>query len=294
MRYKKLTFGQAEVLVSATEEWVSKVKSFWGLLPKRQGPAPEYPDDDRTELPSDGTEAGRALARRVQGLGWYHTVELPHGVVTPGGFDHRPYLALYPIPARLDGLRVLDVATFDGFWAFEMERRGAAEVVAVDVPSLGACDLSPAVRGRFTPEELSREMGDRFRICHEALGSKVRREAISVYDLTPERLGTFDLVFTGDLLLHLRNPMKAVENIRGVTGKTAVFVDVFSPVLPGKLMAYESGATNTTWWVMSYGALEQIIRDAGFREVTAKGKFPVGYRGQAEQWMWHAAFEGVV
>ena len=36
-------------------------------------------------------------------------------------------------PQSLRGKRCLDVGTYDGFWAFEMERRGAAEVVAVDV-----------------------------------------------------------------------------------------------------------------------------------------------------------------
>jgi hypothetical protein len=39
----------------------------------------------------------------------------------------------YPIPEDLSGKRCLDVATMDGFWAFEMERRGAASVTALDL-----------------------------------------------------------------------------------------------------------------------------------------------------------------
>ena len=45
---------------------------------------------------------------------WYHTIELPGGVVTPGVYDHRPLLPHYGIPDDLTGKRVLDVATFDG------------------------------------------------------------------------------------------------------------------------------------------------------------------------------------
>ncbi len=74
-----------------------------------------------------------ALRRSVAQLQWYHTLELAPGVVTPGWLDHRPILERIPLPRRLDGMRCLDVATFNGFWAFEMERRGASEVVAVDV-----------------------------------------------------------------------------------------------------------------------------------------------------------------
>src|SRR5438105_15264493 len=64
---------------------------------------------------------------------WYHTIELAPEVVTPGWFDTRGIVDELPFPATLKGKRCLDVATFDGFWAFEMERRGAAEVHAIHV-----------------------------------------------------------------------------------------------------------------------------------------------------------------
>ena len=49
-----------------------------------------------------------------------------------GWFDLRPFVADYHLPERMDGMRVLDVGTWDGFWAFEFERRGA-EVVGLDI-----------------------------------------------------------------------------------------------------------------------------------------------------------------
>src|SRR5918992_453784 len=64
---------------------------------------------------------------------WYHTIELAPGVVTPGWFDTRGVVDQIPLPASLAGKRCLDIATFDGFWAFEMERRGAQDVTAIDI-----------------------------------------------------------------------------------------------------------------------------------------------------------------
>src|SRR3954465_3542410 len=60
---------------------------------------------------------------------WYHTIEVAPGVVTPGWFDLRPIVDLLPWP-DVRGKRCLDVGTADGFLAFELERRGAAEVGA--------------------------------------------------------------------------------------------------------------------------------------------------------------------
>src|SRR5882762_3529258 len=74
---------------------------------------------------------------------WYHTIELAPGLVTPGWFDTREVARELPIPETLAGMRCLDVATFDGFWAFEMERRGAEEVVAIDLLDLVGADWPP-------------------------------------------------------------------------------------------------------------------------------------------------------
>src|SRR5579884_3604587 len=76
---------------------------------------------------------GVDLHAQVKRIQWYHTLELAPGLVTPGWLDHRPIVRKVPLPQRLNGLRCLDVGTFNGFWAFEMERRGAREVIAIDI-----------------------------------------------------------------------------------------------------------------------------------------------------------------
>jgi tRNA (mo5U34)-methyltransferase len=65
---------------------------------------------------------------------WYHTLEPGPHVVTPGWFDLRPVVHRMPWP-DVRGARCLDIGTYDGFLAFELERRGAPEVIATDLGS---------------------------------------------------------------------------------------------------------------------------------------------------------------
>jgi tRNA (mo5U34)-methyltransferase len=92
------------------------------------------------------TEAEAARAR-VAELDWWHTIEVAPGVVTSGGWDLRPTAERMPWPSSLAGMRCLDIGTMDGFWAFELERRGAGEVVASDV--LDATELDRFLADRL-------------------------------------------------------------------------------------------------------------------------------------------------
>src|SRR5688572_22496224 len=125
------------------------------------------------------------LHGRVQALQWYHDLELAPGLRTNGWFDMSEFVDHYGLPERMDGMRALDVGTWDGFWAFEMERRGA-EVVALDLDDESRLDWPPRRRpAEFSPEP----RGSGFRLAHEILGSKVERVNLSIYDATPAELG---------------------------------------------------------------------------------------------------------
>jgi tRNA (mo5U34)-methyltransferase len=76
---------------------------------------------------------------------WYHTIELAPGVTTPGWFDLRPIVDRFPWPT-VGGKRCLDIGTYDGFLAFELERRGAAEVVATDIAAHADWDWPVGMR----------------------------------------------------------------------------------------------------------------------------------------------------
>jgi tRNA (mo5U34)-methyltransferase len=293
MAFRRLVnFGSVGVALALDDDLARRIRgsALWRGTKDRAEPDATAPRD--TTVPAAAvvdSPTGQALRDSVASLNWYHTIPLRDGVVTPGEFDHAPYLAHYPIPPRLDGLRVLDVATFDGYWAFEFERRGAAEVVALDVTSIGECDLQPRLRASVDPEILTQRTGAGFHLVKQALGSQVRREELSVYDLSPERVGSFDLVFCGDLLLHLMNPVKALERIRSVVGGEGILVDCYSPHLPGKTAEYRGGVNRCVWWSFSLGCLQQMLSDAGFSNVALLHRFQLGHRGE-KPWMWRAAF----
>ncbi len=218
------------------------------------------------------------LAARVASLWWYHTIELPGGVVTPGSYDHRPLVPHYGIPADLAAKRVLDVATLDGFWAFEFERRGA-KVVGVDVARIRDHDLPPPVREAMIREGIDRASGEGFALARDALGSGVERIETSVYDLDPATLGEFDLVHVADLLLHLENPLAALRAVRSVTRESALIVDCFDPNLAAGLSRYLGGWSAVTWWVPSLDTLAQMVIDAGFRDVQVNRIYRLGTDG---------------
>lgn len=169
------------------------------------------------------------LQRRVAGIPWYHSIELPGGIVTPGEYDHRSSVSRMPIPASLANLRCLDVGTHDGFWAFEMERRGPSEVVAIDIDDPGQIDF-PGPPTDFRPDTMewlkTRRMA--FNIAHEALQSNVALRNHSVYDLDPDIVGTFNFAFLGTLLHHLRDPIGALMALRRIVTGTLVVGAIFS------------------------------------------------------------------
>ncbi len=201
---------------------------------------------------------GADLAARVAAQSWYHVLDLPGGVTTPGWFDLRPSASVVPLPASLEGKRCLDVGTWDGFWAFEMERRGASEVVAIDLDDPEAWDWPPqsrlgdAARDRLKFLDGFKSDAAGFRLAHEALGSSVERRSLSVYDLSPEVIGTFDVVFLGSLLLHLRDPVRALDSLRSVCTGEAVIADMVdwvpSVLRPRTPTARLEGLDQSWWW----------------------------------------------
>ena len=228
------------------------------------------------------------LRQRVQEQSWYHTIELPGGIVTPGMFDTRGVVQKVPLPASLEGKRCLDIGTWDGFWAFEMERRGAASVTAIDLQDQDKWDWPPVTRLRGDVER-KRAMLEEFKVenagfkmAHEALGSKVEHRKLSMYDLDPADVGTFDFVFLGSLLLHLRDPVRALSAMRTVVGGEAVIADTVDAIpsflRPRTPYARLEGVKRPWWWQPNRAALLTMIESAGFEilEATRVYLMPIG------------------
>ena len=168
------------------------------------------------------------------------------GVVTSGWFDHRPHAPATTACRRTCRGRGRSTSgRADGFWAFEMERRGA-EVVALELPRLSDRDFPPAVK-RLIRSQADTSPGRRFELARRALGSKVELVRLTIYDIEPSRLGRFDFVHAGDVLVHLRDPVGGLSAIRSVTSGQAHIADVIDPRIAGgpgtdlNLASYQGG-----------------------------------------------------
>jgi tRNA (mo5U34)-methyltransferase len=214
------------------------------------------------------------LLDRAREQGWYHTLELP-GLTTEGLFDMRQYVPQYGLPDSLEGKRVLEIGTWDGFWAFELERRGAAEVIAIDLDDEEDLDWPP--RRRTPNPDLVRGQG--FRLAKELLDSKVERVVRSVYHATPEDLGTFDLVFCGSVLLHLRDQLLALERIADLVKPGGVFVtaEEYEPVtdlVPFPASRFRGNRDKAVvFWIPNRRAWRQMLWYAGFDRVEEVRRF---------------------
>jgi tRNA (mo5U34)-methyltransferase len=229
--------------------------------------------------------------------GWYHTIELAPGVVTRAVWDHRPTVDRVGLPGSLSGKSALDVGTADGFWAFEMERRGADRVVAIDVGHAGDVDLLPRHRAVCSEAELnSQAWPTRFATAQAMLGSRVEHKICSVYDLSPEAVGQFDVVYCGSLLLHLFNPLQALINIRNVTNEIAIIEtasyhpDPIEKKYPDRPYMWfgrldwegDRPGVDVGYWSFTPRALSDMLIYAGFARVDLLDPFPMKRVGLPE------------
>jgi len=192
-------------------------------------------------------------------------MEVSPGVTTRGGWDLRPTAERLPWPSTLAGMRCLDIGTMDGFWAFELERRRAAEVVAIDV-------LDPAELDRPVPDQLRRQPGRRpyernFVLAAELLESQVALRDLSVYDLDPADVGEFDLIVMGYVLQLLRDPLRALEGLRRVCRGHLILLETVSrplELLPSPLARLDARRDGREWFVFNRRGLRKALELSGW------------------------------
>src|ERR1700680_3049878 len=138
------------------------------------------------------TQGVSRLIDELGHLGWYHSIQLPDGSVIPGIQtieQLRTRIAQFPIPRDLTGKRVLDIGAWDGWFSFEMEKRGA-RVLAIDSAE-----------------------HTRFKGARELLGSRVDYQIGDICRVSAKDLGRFDIVLFFGVLYHLKHPLAALETV---------------------------------------------------------------------------------
>jgi len=204
------------------------------------------------------------LRSRVAAMRWYHTIDLGNGVVTPG-VDNTPLrLARLELPDSLQGRTVLDIGAWDGFFSFECERRGASRVIASDYYS-------------WHDGGWGTKAG--FQLARSVLNSRVEDIDVDVMDLSPERLGTFDVVLFLGVLYHLKHPLLALERVASVTKGTLILetvVDLVGYSRPAMAFYPERQLNNdpTNWWGPNAPAVHGMLSTVGFKKVRTVSREP--------------------
>jgi tRNA (mo5U34)-methyltransferase len=206
---------------------------------------------------------------------WHHRINLGHGIITPGGDDSPAKLKKLGMADDLRGMTVLDIGAWDGFFSFEAERRGASRVVALD--SFSWNGPGPGTKAGF---ELARRVFD----------SRVEDVEMDLFDMSPEKIGTFDLVLFLGVLYHMRHPLLSLEKVASVTGKHLILetaLDLCAYNRPAMVFypASELKGDATNWWGPNPAAVEAMLRDVGFRTVKMVAKDSLPYRmARAVRW----------
>ena len=204
-----------------------------------------------------GARRRNTIRAALDETGLYHSFRLPEGQVLPEAMSleyQEERLASFQLPDDLDGKRVLDIGPWDGFYTFEMERRGAS-VTAVDYVDL-----------------------DTFRGLHRLMGSNAVYLQMEAYEITPQALGTFDIVLCLGVLYHLKYPLLGLEKICAVTQDLCVlesFVVDGGTYSEGQQTGlpycefYERGELGgqlDNWWGPTVSAVVGLARAAGFAQ----------------------------
>jgi tRNA (mo5U34)-methyltransferase len=231
---------------------------------------------------------------------WFHSIDLGGGVVTPG---HKPEAVLRAefdalgLP-DLRGRSVLDIGGWDGFFAFEAERRGAARVAvldhfmwSMDTSMWGAGEAEQKAYWRerlgegvrvppyeetefWRPDTMPGKAG--FDIAREALGSGVEDFPVDFMDCDLDAIGRWDVVLYLGVLYHMPDPLGALRRVAAVTRELAV-VETEAVVVPGyehealwRFFAFdELDGDLTNWWAPNLSALGGMLLAAGFSQARA-------------------------
>jgi tRNA (mo5U34)-methyltransferase len=197
------------------------------------------------------------LIDAVNKIKWLHTIDLGDGIITPGIDDSPRRLERIKMPRNLAGKTVLDVGSWNGFFAFEAERRGAKRVLATD-------SFCWSGEGWGTK--------DGFRLARQVLNSNVEDLDIDVMELNRQLIGTFDIVLFLGVLYHMKHPVLALEKIADVTGEMLILdthVDLVYNKRPAIALYPERELNNdpTNWVGPNPAAVIAMLKMVGFRQV---------------------------
>jgi tRNA (mo5U34)-methyltransferase len=190
-------------------------------------------------------------------IAWFHSFDFGNGEIV-NGIKPLEIIRLESeviFSEAVSGKSVLDIGAWDGYFSFDAERRGAAEVLATD----NFCWSGPGWGNKSG-----------FDYAHAKFKSRVTARDIDVFDLVSQKVGVFDVVLLLGVLYHLKNPFGGLEQLSKLTREFAVLETVVDELdNPHAVMRYyldnELGGDPTNFFAPNYKCLEYMLRDVGFK-----------------------------
>lgn len=240
---------------------------------------------------------------------FYHAINVPGYGEIEGIFDLREGVTEYLGGVDFRGKRVLEVGTANGFLCFHMEQLGA-EVVAYDLSPHHMWDSVPFARYDYHQRvqeciDVTQKVNNAYWLCHRALNSRANVVHGTVYDI-PETIGMVDISTFGAVLLHVRDPFRALEKGLRLTRETVIVTEATphwmdhlrriwkKPAAPlffnraGTLFwwsdmtflpDYRRCELSETWWLLHPRVIRKFLGVLGFEETTLSFHFQK-YKGQ--------------
>lgn len=225
---------------------------------------------------------------------FYHKIRLPDGSVVSGEWDLHGHEAAYTGDYPFAGKRVLEFGPESGGITAYLAGCGA-EVTIFDRPFGAGPELVPyqgldLSEHRQSWAHACRRLRNGWWYTRRALGFRAAAVYADIYD-PPKDLGRFDVAFFGSVLLHLQNPFLALQRAAAITDEAIVVTEVLGieghlPVSEETQRATPVMLFNPTpppvglvhWWVLSPGAVVQMLRVLGFTETTVTTHAPAAMR----------------
>ncbi|MBN1672368.1 MAG: hypothetical protein JXR37_15110 [Kiritimatiellae bacterium] len=172
-----------------------------------------------------------AIPRKDIGLEdcyFYHTMEIPGIGPVKGEWHLENVMEKYLGGVLFAGKRVVEVGTASGFLCCQMEKNDA-EVVAYDLNESHWADnlVSPEYDQAEYLEryrQFTRKLNNSFWLVHERFQLAASMVYGSVYDM-PAEMGDFEIATLCCVLLHLRDPFRALQQTLARTKETVIITE---------------------------------------------------------------------
>jgi hypothetical protein len=184
---------------------------------------------------------------------WMHRIQISEDNYTPG-FNHG-YWGELKLPKNLSGKDMLVVGAKDGLHAFRAKRRGADRVMAID--------LWPKHKLETENGQVSFDKMDSIKLAKKHTGLDVNIERMNLLDISPEKIGTFDIVLCKSVLKELptNNWREPIKSMASVTEEKLIIKDNFYP----KIINLKTLDTLTNRRTLS--KMESWMLNAGCRDI---------------------------